>query len=202
MTGPRRVAQLVLLLAAATLGASGLAACGTPAPTAPPFSALPHHFPELEARLAAVAPGEPVLTTSYVAESAVGDEDLQGGPFTMLAAELVPHITGSPRPELDRLQVGEAFVGPSYPYRVVIRAYRLPGAPQAWWAALLDGLVAGRPGLLSWYGPTPIESRPTLDGTPVAANGRLSVVAASGDTLYELIGDDRETLRSLAAALP
>ena len=202
MTDLRRGSSLVLLLVAAALGASGLAACAGTAPTSPPISALPHDFPELEARLAAVAPGDPVVTASYDGEFAAGDEDLQGGPFTLLATELVPHLVGSPRPELDRLQVAEAFVGTGHPYRAVIRAYRLPGAPQSRWVAVLDGLVAGRPGLLSSYSPTPIQSHPTLDGTPMAANGRPSLVFASGDTLYELIGDDREALRSLGAALP
>lgn len=191
----------MLLVAAATLSALVVTTCGQRTATSPPISALPHDFPDLEARLAAAAPVVPIVTASYDPEFAIGNEDLYGGPFSLLAGELVPE-TGSPVPELDRLQVAEAFVGPSDPYRAVIRAYRLPAMPQAWWAEVLDGLVSGRPGLLSSYSPAPIEQHPTLDGTPLTPNGRVSVVVASGDTLYELIEDERPALRSFAAALP
>lgn len=174
-----------------------------PAATEPPPSALPHAFPALEARLPATWSGLPALRASYDGESAVGDEDLYGRAFSVLAGELVgTDASATVSPDYGGLEVAEAWLGAGHPNDVVVRAYRLPGAPVDRWTAVLDALVAGRASLEWRYRFGPDQARPTLLGTATTPGGDAALVVASGDTLYELTGRDAALLSTVAAALP
>ncbi len=192
-------ANVGLLLAASLV----VAACSSLIrPTEPPASALPHQFPDLEARLPSTYAGKPVPTTSYDSEFAVGNEDLYSGVFNAITTVLLP-ASGTPLPDLDRLQVAEAFLDPPYPYAVVVQAFRVPGAGPGYWNQVIDTLLrGGLTGVTRIYRPTPVQRRQTFEGTPGSAVDEPSLVIVSGDTLYELTGSDLATLYAVADTVP